>query len=109
MTQEPFCDRKVHVEARFDQHHASFRIQDEGPGFDIKRVPDPTGSKKRLQSAGRGLLLIQAFMDEVEFNDQGNCITLTRRRSCPVPNLTESDSVDRATFEPQECQSVLST
>jgi len=109
MTQERYRNRKVHFEARFDQHYASFRIQDEGPGFDITQVPDPTEPENLLRPSGRGLLLIQAFMDEVEFNDQGNCITLTRRRTCPVPNSAEPSSMEPVTLEKLECQPMLST
>ncbi|MBI2689654.1 MAG: ATP-binding protein [Acidobacteria bacterium] len=39
-------------------------IADEGEGFDLNRVPDPTHSENLMRGSGRGLLLIQTFVDE---------------------------------------------
>jgi serine/threonine-protein kinase RsbW len=39
-------------------------IIDEGEGFDLNRVPDPTQGDNLLRGSGRGLLLIQTFVDE---------------------------------------------
>ncbi|NQV27531.1 MAG: ATP-binding protein [Rhodopirellula sp.] len=34
-----------------------------------------------MQAHGRGLFLIRSFMDEVQFNDSGNEITLIKHKS----------------------------
>ncbi len=39
-------------------------IADQGEGFDLNRVPDPTQGANLLRGSGRGLLLIQTFVDE---------------------------------------------
>jgi serine/threonine-protein kinase RsbW len=39
-------------------------IIDEGEGFDLNKVPDPTEGENLLRGSGRGLLLIQTFVDE---------------------------------------------
>lgn len=39
-------------------------IIDQGDGFDLNRVPDPTQGENLLRGSGRGLLLIQTFVDE---------------------------------------------
>lgn len=39
-------------------------IIDQGSGFDLNRVPDPTEGDNLLRGSGRGLLLIQTFVDE---------------------------------------------
>ena len=39
-------------------------IIDQGEGFDLNRVPDPTQGENLLRESGRGLLLMQAFVDE---------------------------------------------
>jgi serine/threonine-protein kinase RsbW len=41
-------------------------IGDEGEGFDLNSLPDPLANENLLRHSGRGLLLIQAFMDEFE-------------------------------------------
>jgi CheY-like chemotaxis protein len=78
--QEPFCRRRVIVTAVLNSETATFEIRDEGPGFCLSALPDPLNPENLLRPSGRGLLLIQAFMDDVVFNDKGNCITMTRRR-----------------------------
>jgi serine/threonine-protein kinase RsbW len=39
-------------------------IVDQGEGFDLNRVPDPTQGDNLMRGSGRGLLLIQTFVDE---------------------------------------------
>ena len=41
-------------------------IADEGEGFDLDALPDPLANENLLRHSGRGLLLIQAFMDEFQ-------------------------------------------
>ena len=41
-------------------------IADEGDGFDISVLPDPLAEENLMRHSGRGLLLIQAFMDEFQ-------------------------------------------
>jgi CheY-like chemotaxis protein/anti-sigma regulatory factor (Ser/Thr protein kinase) len=78
--QSPYRDRRIHVDTRYSRSEATFVIRDEGPGFDRSRVPDPTDPENLGRTSGRGLLLIQTFMDEVRFNDSGNEITMVKRR-----------------------------
>jgi anti-sigma regulatory factor (Ser/Thr protein kinase) len=77
--QQPYRDRRVHVTCRLSPAEAFFTIRDEGPGFDVAALPDPADPASIERMVGRGLLLIQAFMDEVGFNDEGNQITLVKR------------------------------
>lgn len=78
---EPYCDRRIHVEATFSRQQASFVIRDEGPGFDPESLPDPTDPANLEKAAGRGVLLMRSFMDEVSYNPSGNAVTLVKRRS----------------------------
>jgi len=55
-------------------------IEDQGPGFRLKDVPDPFAPENRERPCGRGLLLMRNYMTWVRFNDIGNCVTLCRRR-----------------------------
>jgi anti-sigma regulatory factor (Ser/Thr protein kinase) len=62
-------------------HEVRYQITDEGPGFDVALVPDPRDEDRIDIASGRGLLMMRAFMDEVIFNDQGNQVTLVKRRA----------------------------
>jgi CheY-like chemotaxis protein/anti-sigma regulatory factor (Ser/Thr protein kinase) len=79
--QSPWCDRRVTVRAVLTPHEAVFVIHDEGDGYDPEQLPDPTDPANLGRVSGRGLLLIQTFMDRVEHNERGNEITLVKRRA----------------------------
>ena len=76
---EPWSSRRVHCNAKQSPGGVSYVIRDEGPGFDTSKLPDPTRPETMLKAQGRGLFLIHAFMDEVQHNDVGNQIELTKR------------------------------
>lgn len=80
-TQAPYSQRHVHVTAVFTRESATFTIRDQGKGFDPSTLPDPTDPSNLGKISGRGLLLIQTFMDRVEHNAQGNQIVMTKFRS----------------------------
>jgi CheY-like chemotaxis protein len=77
--QSPYRERRVYVSARISRLKAEFVIRDEGPGFDPANLPDPTDPTNLEKVSGRGLLLIRIFMDQVDHNETGNEITLTKR------------------------------
>ncbi len=78
--EEPYADRFVHVTARETPEEAHYTIRDEGEGFDFRSLPDPTDPANLERVHGRGMLLIQTFMDEVRHNSTGNEITMIKRR-----------------------------
>ncbi len=80
-TQPPWCERRVHISATLTGQEAVFVVRDEGEGFDPELLPDPTDPANLGRVSGRGLLLIQTFMDRVEHNERGNQITMVKRRS----------------------------
>ncbi len=83
---EPWCGRRVRVEAKFSPSQIEFQIRDEGPGFDPGSLPDPTTAENIIKAGGRGLFLIRTFMDDVAHNETGNEITLVKRRPSPDGN-----------------------
>jgi CheY-like chemotaxis protein len=77
--QEPYASRRVRVIARLTPTHGTFVILDQGPGFDVNKIPDPTSILDK--PSGRGILLMRTFMDEVRYNSTGNRVTLVKRRA----------------------------
>lgn len=55
-----------------------FTVTDQGNGFDPAELPDPTNPESWLKLSGRGILFIRSYMDEVNWNDQGNVIVMTK-------------------------------
>ena len=62
----------------------SITVQDEGQGFDIGAVPDPTFQDNRFRGTGRGIYLMKALMDEVCF-EQGGTVVHMRKGFGPRP------------------------
>lgn len=73
-------DRHVRISYRFVYRDIFIEVEDEGCGFDRNSVADPTSDENRCRPGGRGLLMMRHFMNSVEYNDQGNCVTM--RRTC---------------------------
>ncbi len=73
---DPYADRRVHVQAKITQTTAEFRIRDQGPGFDVSQLPARGDPETIGQSHGRGLVLMQNFMDDVVFNERGNEVVM---------------------------------
>jgi CheY-like chemotaxis protein/anti-sigma regulatory factor (Ser/Thr protein kinase) len=80
-SQPPYAERRIFVTARFSRKELAFIIGDEGEGFDPNTLPDPTDPSNLGKVSGRGLLLIQTFMDRVHHNGKGNEITMVKRCS----------------------------
>jgi len=58
--------KKVHLSVKPDPDRLTIVIADEGEGFEMTEVPNPLAEENLLRQSGRGLLLIQAFVDELQ-------------------------------------------
>jgi serine/threonine-protein kinase RsbW len=58
--------KKVHLSVGSSPDRLTIVIRDEGEGFDMSNLPDPLADDNLLRHSGRGLLLMQAFMDEFQ-------------------------------------------
>ncbi len=76
----PYQGRFVSLRLELTPTVAVIAIRDEGRGFDPKSLPDPTDLENLDRPCGRGVMLMRAFMDDVQYNDTGNEVTLTKRR-----------------------------
>lgn len=74
-------EKKVQVLCRITQDSARVEIQDEGEGFDVGDVPDPTADENLERPCGRGIMLMRAFMTEISFNERGNRVILVKNRT----------------------------
>jgi serine/threonine-protein kinase RsbW len=66
------------------------RVRDTGAGFDHESLPDPTVEENLFKSHGRGVFLIRQTMDEVEFNETGNEITILKKFPLPAGEFEET-------------------
>lgn len=72
-------DRSVRVRVELLTDAVRIYVVDDGNGFDLGRVPDPTRPENIDREFGRGLFVIRHLVDDVAFNEKGNGICLTLR------------------------------
>jgi serine/threonine-protein kinase RsbW len=73
--------KHVHVSCRYESGEVLIVVRDEGQGFDINQVPDPTSQENIQSSHGRGIYLMKALMDEVQFEEGGVVVCMRKRSS----------------------------
>lgn len=79
MLESPYRERRVRVSMLLTPSAVRYVVRDDGPGFDLGSVPDPTDPENLIRPHGRGVMLINCFMDEVRYNERGNEITMIKR------------------------------
>lgn len=74
-------NKKIHMKIEVTPGTLTVWIRDEGPGFEPKNVPDPLAPQNVLHASGRGLLMMKAFMDEVDIRPAmtGTLVKMTKR------------------------------
>ena len=63
--------KHVYVRFRCDPDEVSFAVKDEGRGFDLNKIADPTAPENTGAVHGRGIYVMKALMDEVRFEEGG--------------------------------------
>jgi len=74
--------RTIDVEWCVTESYVEFMIADQGRGFDPASIPDPTADENLTIPSGRGLAMMNAFMDEIERNKRGNKVRMKHVRKC---------------------------
>ena len=57
--------KKAHLAISFDGENVEIVVEDQGPGFNLDELADPTQAENLLKPCGRGILIIRSFMDKV--------------------------------------------
>ncbi|AQT69310.1 anti-sigma F factor [Anaerohalosphaera lusitana] len=73
-------DKEVTIEWSIGREKFEIDICDCGRGFKPDEVPDPRCDENLEKPSGRGVLLMRAYMDVVEFNNWGNCVHMEKHR-----------------------------
>jgi serine/threonine-protein kinase RsbW len=71
----------VHIKMKLTGEQFQATVTDEGPGFDLDNIPDPTNQENVEKCSGRGVMLIRHFVDEVQYNSRGNSVSMTKHKS----------------------------
>lgn len=60
--------KKIIVEVLIDANKMTIIIKDEGTGFDLEKIPDPTKPENILKDSGRGIHIMKSFLDNLSYN-----------------------------------------
>ena len=70
-------NKKVVIKYQLSPKSLTISVQDEGKGFDEKKIADPLDPKNLLKESGRGVYIVRTLMDKLEF-EYNKTGTLTR-------------------------------
>ena len=73
-------EKTVTFEFLIDDSQLTIIITDEGSGFQREDVANPLEPENLLKSSGRGLFLMEAYMDEVGYEADGTIVKMVKYR-----------------------------
>lgn len=76
--------KSVRIQAKITADEAMIEVEDEGGGFDRASVPDPTAEENIERLHGRGILLMEAYMNEIEWLRGGRRVRMVRKNCADV-------------------------
>ena len=69
--------KQVALDFKIEDNKVILTINDEGPGFDYKNIPDPTSPENLENMSGRGVFLMSKLSDKIEFENNGSLVKMT--------------------------------
>jgi len=69
-------NKLVEIRVERDSNSICIEIEDEGAGFDVHDIPDPTEVNNIRNERGRGIFIIRNLADDVEFSNNGSLVKI---------------------------------
>lgn len=66
--------KKVSIYANYATNIVTLKISDEGKGFNLNKIVDPTNQENIRKESGRGIHIIKSLSEQVKYNHQENSI-----------------------------------
>ena len=73
--------KTVQIEAKVTPQGTEITIEDQGKGFHREAVPDPCADENLLKCSGRGILLMEAYMDKVQYTRGGRRVKMMKKNA----------------------------
>ena len=87
------AEKQVELKCQIGPERFSIEIRDQGAGFQANDVPDPTDCDNLERPCGRGIMLMRSFMTTVEYNEEGNCVSMEKLK-VNDGEITDGDAAD---------------
>ena len=72
--------KQVKINCEKSGKHLCFSISDEGDGFDVREVPDPTSDNLIDCCGGRGVFIMTNLCDRIQFKNNGSTVEMYFKR-----------------------------
>lgn len=72
--------KTVRIEAKVTPRTVEITVEDQGGGFQRVAVPDPCCEENLLKCSGRGILLMEAYMDKVQYSRGGRRVRMVKKK-----------------------------
>jgi serine/threonine-protein kinase RsbW len=71
-------DKRKKVKIAFEKQSKAitFKVSDEGNGFDYQNIPDPTAPENICKCGGRGVFLMRELSDHLRFTNKGRTVEM---------------------------------
>lgn len=69
--------KNVFLSYEISNNQVVFSVKDEGVGFNLKDVPDPTLPENLNKLSGRGVFLMKSLADKIVYDENGSRVDLT--------------------------------
>lgn len=79
--------KRVYIRCRCQPAGVTITVKDEGRGFDITKMSDPTGPQNIASVHGRGIYLMRTLMDEVCFEEGGVVVRMRKSAQAATNNV----------------------
>ena len=78
--------KRVTISFVLKSDEIDIRVTDEGKGFDLSTLPDPLDPQNLFKPRGRGILLMNSFVDNVcyDFEAKGGTTVSLKKRLAPL-------------------------
>ncbi len=70
-------NKEVTLQSYCKEDKLTICIKDEGPGFEVAKVPDPCCKENIEKPGGRGVLIMRSLSDDIRFKNNGSCVEMT--------------------------------
>jgi len=69
-------NKKIAIWCRIRHSKITFKISDEGKGFNHKKLPDPTSPERIDKENGRGVYIMKQLSDKLRFSNNGRTVEI---------------------------------
>lgn len=72
--------KSIYIFARHEEDYYIMTVEDEGEGFNYRRIKNPTDVENRANSGGRGIFIMNYLTENLLYSENGKSVRLLFRK-----------------------------